>query len=207
MERDRRISDILQQFKTNLERDSIQLGELLEALKDRGPFFIITVLSVPFLQPIALPGVSVPFGILIAVLALGTALEREMRLPKRILRYKLHPKGVSLLFRGAIALFRKLERWSKPRLENWVEREWVRRFHSMLIVVNALLLTLPLPIPFSNSLPAYTAFFISIGYLQRDGAMMIAGYVSALFTFAYFALIWLLGMEGFRLLLRTFMAQ
>ncbi|MCI3926221.1 exopolysaccharide biosynthesis protein [Paenibacillus sp. TRM 82003] len=199
--KERSVSDLLQELQTALERERLSLGELIEALQRKGPFFALLLLSVPFLQPVALPGVSTPFGLLIALLALGLLLRREMPLPAWIARFELGSKAVSMLFRGAIALFRRLERWTKPRRYGMlVERDDVRRLHALLLIVVAVLLMLPLPIPFSNSLPAYVVFFIALGYLQRDGMLMLVSYGFALLTGAYFALIATLGVEGFKLL-------
>jgi hypothetical protein len=199
---EKRISDILDELKSTLEKERLQLGQLLASLQERGPYFMIMILSIPFLQPVSLPGVSTPFGFLIALLGAGVLMRREVPIPERILRYSMNPKGISMLFRGAIALFRRLERWSKPRWERFLGREAFRRLHALLIVIHAILLMLPLPIPFSNSLPAYVIFFIALGYLLRDGAMVIAAYCFSILTAAYFIGIAVLGFEGVQWLVR-----
>lgn len=197
--KERSVSELLQELQTALERERLTLGELIEALQKQGPFFALLLLSVPFLQPVALPGVSTPFGLLIALLSLGMLLRRHMPVPGRIGRFALGSKAVSALFRGAIALFRRLERWTKPhRLRGLVEGERLHRFHALLMIAVAALLMLPLPIPFTNSLPAYVVFFLSLGYLQRDGLFMVIAYGFAVATGAYFTLIAVLGVEGFR---------
>lgn len=103
-----------------------------------------------------------------------------------------------MLFRGGIALFRRLEKWTKPRYAPFVEQEGFRRFHALMMIAAAILLMLPLPVPFSNTLPAYAISFMSLGYLQRDGAMMLVSYGFSLLTIAYFTAIAVLGVEGFQ---------
>lgn len=203
MTNERNISDILTGLQSDLGNDRLQIGQLLEALRDRGPFFMVMLLTVPFLQPVALPGVSLPFGLLIVLLSFGILVERDVPIPKRIAAFSMNPKGVSMLFRGAIALFRRLEKWSKPRYAQLVEPAGVRRFHAVLLIAAGVLLMLPLPIPFTNSFPAYVAAFIALGYLQRDGAMLLVSYALSVATAAYFGLIAALGFEGVRLLLRS----
>ncbi|HZG58223.1 exopolysaccharide biosynthesis protein [Paenibacillus sp.] len=200
---ERNVSDILEELHGELTTERLEVGELLAALSDKGPFFILVVLVAPFLQPIALPGVSTPFGFVLALLAIGLLIDRDVPIPTRIRRYALPKKGVSLLFRGAVALFRRLERWSKPRrLAALTASGGTLRLHALLALSSAVLLMLPLPIPFSNSLPAYVIAFIALGYLLRDGAMLLFAYGFVLLTAAYFALIGVLGFEGLQLLLR-----
>jgi hypothetical protein len=45
------------------------------------------------------------------------------------------------------------------------------------MLVAALALLLPLPIPFTNSFPAWTILLVAAGLLERDGAFVLAGYV------------------------------
>lgn len=52
-------------------------------------------------------------------------------------------------------------------------------------------LLLPIPIPFSNSLPALTVVLIAGAILERDGYCLVAGLVMFAITLSFFAaLIW-----------------
>lgn len=200
---ERNISDVLEEMHRGLMRERLRVDELLEALRENGPHFIFLVLSVPFLQPIALPGVSTPFGFVLALVAVGLLIGQDVPMPGWVRRYALPRKGVSLLFRGGAAMFRRLERWSRPRrLPALTTSRGVLKGHALLALVCAVLLMLPLPIPFSNSLPAYVIAFISLGYMLRDGALFLFAYGFALLTGAYFALIAFVGIEGIQLLAR-----
>jgi hypothetical protein len=53
-------------------------------------------------------------------------------------------------------------------------------------VIHAGLLALPLPIPFSNTFPAWAIFFHTLGQLEEDGALIIVSYIQTLLCFAYF---------------------
>lgn len=66
----------------------------------------------------------------------------------------------------------------------------------MLIGVSGFLLTLPLPLPFSNSLPAWTVILLAAGSLGRDGLFFIAGCVSFAISLTYFSLVALGGGEA-----------
>jgi hypothetical protein len=62
-------------------------------------------------------------------------------------------------------------------------------------VLGAATLMAPLPIPFSNVLPAYGILFTAFGTLQRDGWLVIAGYLMFVLTVAYIALVSYFGMS------------
>lgn len=199
----RRVSDILEEVHQGLKTDRLQVKELLAALADKGPFFIMLVLSAPFLQPIALPGVSTPFGFVLALLAIGLFIGQDVPIPGPIQRFVLPRKGVTAVFRSAASLFRRLEKLSRPRrLRTLVVSTGALRIHALLSLVAAVLLMLPLPIPFSNSLPAYVIAFSALAYLLRDGALLLFAYFFAALTGAYFALIVVVGAEGLQLLVR-----
>ena len=55
------------------------------------------------------------------------------------------------------------------------------------------MLLLPLPIPFSNTIPAWGILLIAGGLLERDGVFIIAGYVATLLGVAFLVVIWIFG--------------
>jgi hypothetical protein len=54
----------------------------------------------------------------------------------------------------------------------------------------------PLPLPLSNTLPAYGALFLAAGTLERDGYAILAGYVMVLLTIIYIGGVAVLGGVG-----------
>jgi hypothetical protein len=52
---------------------------------------------------------------------------------------------------------------------------------------DAFLMSLPLPIPLTNLLPAYTILFLAIGLLELDGLFILIGYGMTVATTIFFA--------------------
>ena len=48
------------------------------------------------------------------------------------------------------------------------------------------LLLLPLPVPFSNALPAFTVVLLAAGMLEKDGYFVIAGLLMFVITLIFF---------------------
>jgi hypothetical protein len=63
----------------------------------------------------------------------------------------------------------------------------LRRFFGLCLVLNAALMALPLPIPFTNLLPAYTILVLSVGSFESDGVFLLVGYGLTGATFFFFA--------------------
>jgi hypothetical protein len=84
----------------------------------------------------------------------------------------------------------------RPRLL-WITSTPRReQFHGIPIVICASMLLLPLPIPFSNVIPAWGIMLMAGGLLERDGAFIVAGYVAALLTIVFFSAIAIFGVEA-----------
>jgi hypothetical protein len=74
------------------------------------------------------------------------------------------------------------------------------------IVIASLGLMLPLPIPFSNSIPAWAVVFLAIGMMENDGLCVLLGHLTAIATWAFIGLASLFAVGGFQRLLDFFPA-
>lgn len=172
--------------RTALLQGSIPLSRVLELLRGRAFTLLLIVLSIPFCQPVAIPGLSTPLGAVIGLIGLRLALGRRPWLPKRLLATQLHGRTFAAILGAARKLLCGLEFLLKPRLPWLVTTRLSRRSLGVVICVSGVLLLLPLPVPFSNLLPAFTVILVAAARLERDGVFAIAGYVMFAFTIAFF---------------------
>ncbi|KXU34143.1 hypothetical protein AXK11_08860 [Cephaloticoccus primus] len=174
-----KLSTELARLRARLGTRPVTLREVTVTLRGRAYVLIIILFSLPFVVPIPLPGVSTPLGAAIGFIALRMALGRRPWLPAKWQRREL-PAG---FFQKTFALAERVIRWLeallRPRLL-WVvgEPAGAQRLHSLVIVLAALILLLPLPIPFSNTLPAWAILLIAAGVLERDGLAILLGHVA-----------------------------
>jgi hypothetical protein len=89
--------------------------------------------------------------------------------------------------------FIRMEKLVHPRLLPLTHRATIGRFNGILLVLSGILLMAPLPLPLSNALPAYGILFLAAGSLERDGYVVLAGYLMVLLTISYFSLVMVLG--------------
>ena len=84
---------------------------------------------------------------------------------------------------------RFLESVLRPRWAWLTGTALLYQLHAGIILASALILLLPLPIPFSNVLPAWAIFLTACGLLERDGLFIFLGYVAFVIGAVYFILL------------------
>ena len=192
----RKLSDEFALILKEFEVETVTLREVLGLLHGRGYVLLVMLLALPFCTPVPLPGLSTPFGLIITIIGARLALGAKPWLPARLLNTRLPPKVFAKVFAFTRKIILGFERLLRPRLL-WVTGTPRReQLHGVPIVVCALMLLLPLPVPFSNVIPAWGIMLIAGGLLERDGAFIVAGYVASLVTIAFFAIIGIFGVEA-----------
>lgn len=173
----------------------VPLGELADVLQLRGYSALLILLAFPFVTPVPLPGVSTVFGLVIALLGVRMMLAQKPWLPNRLAARELPARFLPKLLLAASRGFGKLEKLLKPRLLYPEYPAAFQRASGVMVVICGLLLLLPLPVPFSNALPALTVILLAAAGLERDGAVFIAGCVQFILCLGFFAALCLGGSE------------
>jgi len=179
------LRDLARQFADRPAR----LSELLAATQGRGFSLLLLLVALPFATPIPLPGISLPFGLVISIVGARLALGRRPWLPQTLLQRELPARFFSTVLAATGRLVRGLEVLLRPRLD-FLHEQWIyRRIAGTLIMLSGLLLLLPLPVPLSNGLPALTVVLLAAGAIERDGLFFLAGCVMFLLTLVFFGLL------------------
>ena len=169
---------------------SMTLGQLEQILKGRGFGLFLLLLALPFTFPIAIPGLSVPFGIVIMFIGVRIAAGRKPWLPAFILRREIKYAVLEKIIHLGLRLATRLEKVVKPRMH------FLQRWPGMInliglgIASGGLLLSLPLPplIPFSNTIPAFAVLFLTAGMIERDGLLVLIGHCVNVAAWVYFSI-------------------
>jgi hypothetical protein len=167
---------------------AITLREVIQVLGGRAYMLLILLLALPFVTPIPLPGLSTPFGLAIVLIAFRLSLGQRPWLPKKMQRKVLPAGFISKVFAFAEKLLRFFEKFLRPRLTFLTDTPRLVQLHAIFLLLAAMVLLLPLPIPFTNSFPAWAILLLAAGLLERDGLFIIAGYlvfVAGVFYFIF----------------------
>jgi hypothetical protein len=189
-----KLSDELQALLAT-EGDSLTVGQLNKRVGDRGFGLLLLVLSLPSALPVPAAGYSIPFGLLLVVLALQMLVgKRQPVFPHRLERVTLSRGMAERLLKGAAWIFKRLEWVIRPRMR-WVGRRAGLTLMGILVFVMAILMMIP--IPMTNTFPAFVIFLIGIGLTEEDGLFAVgACIVGALAVLLYGALVWAIIVYG-----------
>ena len=175
---------------------TVSVRALAELLSIRGHALLAFFLALPFLQPVPLLGLSTPVGLAISTLGILMALGKPPLLPRRWLDRELPSTVVARLARGGQALMRRAERFVKPRGVWFHRHRWAKPIAGTIIAVSGIELALPLPIAFTNTLPAIVIATTSVALLEEDALLAVAGELAFVLVSAAFAALSLLPVLG-----------
>ncbi|HTO03316.1 MAG TPA: exopolysaccharide biosynthesis protein [Opitutus sp.] len=199
-----KLSEDLALILREFEVETVTLREVMAVLHGRGYVLLVMLLALPFSTPIPLPGLSTPFGMVIALIGVRLALGQKPWLPQRLLDTRLSPRFFVRVFAAARKILRGFEYFLRPRLLWITGSPRLLQLHAVPIVLCSVLLLLPLPIPFSNMIPAFSILLLSAGLLERDGAFILTGYFGFVLSVLFFVVMGFAGVEGVEAIFRWF---
>lgn len=193
------LGDRLDTIIGQLHSESVTLGDIIDRVGEQGLLLLAALLTVVFLIPVSIPGVSTVFGAAILLIGISRLSGRPLWLPARLRGRQLPAAKVQAGLRRGMDWVRRVERVSRPhRLRALAEGRVADLFNNLAFILAALLLMAPFGfIPFSNTLPAIALLFYAIGLIQRDGVAILIGHLASVATIAYFAV--LIGGGGYAL--------
>ena len=175
----------------NLPPEWVTLATIRDLVGHEGLLLLTAFLTLVFMIPVSIPGVSTVFGAGILLIGICRFLRINLWLPKFVGQRRLPSDKLRAgLIQGSKWLHR-LERISRThRMYRLASAGMMETLNSGAIILGAVLLMAPFGlIPFSNTLPALALLFLSIGLLQRDGLCILMGHVSNVVTIIYFCVL------------------
>ena len=194
----RKLSEELADLHVRAGDRAVPLREIIFVLRQRAYLLLIILLSLPFIQPVPLPGLSTPLGLAIVLIALRLSLGQRPWLPMKIQRAKLPAGFFGKVLSVTSRLVRFLESILRPRWPAVTGTMLLNQLHAIIIFLSASILLLPLPIPLSNLLPAWAIFLLACGLLERDGLFIVLGYLAFAIGAAYFIFLGTFATEAFQ---------
>jgi len=185
------VESALEECLTRAQTDGVTLGEMLEKLGRAGFCFAALLLAVPFIQPFSLGPLTMIGGVTFMVIGWQMGMGKpNPALPKAARNLMIHGKG----WVGVLTFCQKIltfcRKFTSARMEGWVAGEKGERFVGWLILAGGALLAVPMAsLPLNNTLPAFMILCACIGWLERDGLMVIVSLAWGIATLIYFTLV------------------
>ena len=174
-----------------LPNGPMTLGELLAIIGDEGLLVLSILLTLVFLIPVSIPGVSTVFGAAILLVGLSRVSGRPLWVPARLAARELPADRLRPALGSGMSWVRRLERISRPyRLSSVVDGRAQQLFNNLAFIFAALLLMAPFGfVPFSNTIPAIALLLYAVGFIQRDGVAVLLGHLATIGTVVYFSVL------------------
>lgn len=166
----------------------VTLNEIMDIVGVDSLMLLTIFMSLIFLVPVSIPGVSTVFGTGILLIGITHLFARKLWLPGFIAHRKLSAGKLREGFERALIWIHRLERISRPhRLPRLTTGRIANLVNNLAFILAALLLMAPFGfIPFSNTLPALALIFLAVGMMDRDGGSIMLGHLSNVATIIYF---------------------
>lgn len=175
----------------SLPADAMSLQELLDVFSDEGLLLLTILLTLIFLIPVSIPGVSTVFGAAILLVGISRLIGRPLWLPARLRSKALPADKLRPGLTSGLLWVRRLEKISRPhRVRILVDGRVADVFNNLAFILAAILLMAPFGlVPFSNTLPALALLLYAIGFIQRDGVAVLLGHLANIGTIVYFSVL------------------
>ena len=184
-------------FFEEVTTPQVTLKEILTLAGERTFGFLFVLLALPSALPVPAPGYSVPFGIALFLLAVQLIAGRTRPwMPEKWNDKQFDLVTVQKIVKSGTPWLRRLEAISRPRLSPVCTSGPGRAVLGVAIALMAI--SMMLPIPLTNTLPAIGIFVTGFGLLDDDGAISLGGLVLCALGGLITSLILIFGYEAVR---------
>jgi len=174
--------------------EEVTLEEILALSGERTFGFLFVLLSLPSALPVPAPGYSIPFGIVMGLLALQLLKGSEQPwLPEDWRSKGFNREKVKGFINKGLPWLRRIEAVSRPRLTGVCTSPVGRLVMGLAILLMSCCMMIP--IPGTNTLPAIGIFVTGFGLLDDDGAISLAGLTICALALGLVSSIFILGAE------------
>ncbi len=192
---DHNLSSDLQRILASHDREGISVNDIVLSMGDRGFGILIVLLSLPSALPVPAVGYSIPFGVMLTILGLEIACGRKTPwMPAWALRLSIPRKTAETIVKWAVAFLARIEFLIKRRMD-WATHRSGRMFAG--VVITAMGIIMAIPIPFTNTFPAFVIFLVGVGMTEKDGLFFVgAAVLGALASLCYLAFFYFVVVYG-----------
>jgi hypothetical protein len=181
---ERSLAEGLREMLEDASGDRVLMRQFFECFREKGFGILLMMFALPSALPVPAPGYSIPFGIILALLAGQLILGRKIPwLPEWMLRISFKRSFMEKMVPAGIAFLTRTETLVRPRFQ-WFSGRLLQLLSALLVIVMALFMMIP--IPGTNTAPAMVIFLIGLGLSQNDGLVLcfssLAGIGATLLT-------------------------
>jgi hypothetical protein len=172
-------SETLATLSAKKPEGKTSLKDIILEFHENGFALLMIFFSLPIAIPLPYPpGFTTLFGVPLILFSVQMILGYEnIRLPQKIENYEINNSTLIMISGKTIPMLQKIEKYLKPRygFANSVYCEQILGVISLICAIS-----IAIPLPLTNSIPAWGITIMSLGLLKRDGLIIIAGIIVAI---------------------------
>lgn len=187
------INDI---YNKNVE-DNIKVGTLLKSIDSGGFALLNLIFSIILMIPLP-PPIAIIAGLIIMFLSFQMIIGmKEVWLPKIITEKSIKRTTLTVIVEKSTIYLYKLERFTRRRFTFVSNPITERIIGAFIFFLAGITLT---PIVFANTIPGLAIILISFGMINKDGLMVIIGFIVGIFSIF---VVWLMISVGLNVVMRV----
>ncbi|MGI9410434.1 MAG: exopolysaccharide biosynthesis protein [Hyphomicrobiaceae bacterium] len=166
------------------EREATTYGAIIDEIGQHGLALILILFALPSALPVPAAGYSTVLSIPLFFIGFRLLAGYDtLWLPKSLRAREFDPGSFSRrLLSGMLKLIRMVEYFARPRFEWFTNAKFTRML--VAVVILALAASMALPIPGTNTAPAFGIFLIGFALLEEDGLLLVLGILASLVALA-----------------------
>lgn len=173
------VSESFKKLAQKDQKSKSKIIEILEEFHENGILLAMVFFSLPVAVPLPYPpGFTTVMGLPLVILALQMLFGgKKVRLPNKINNYEIKNTTLKMISNKIVPIIESIEKYIKPRL-SFAKSVYCEQFVGFACLVAALAVAIPLPL--TNAIPALGITVMALGLLNRDGVVIIAGFLISL---------------------------
>ncbi len=187
------INDI---YNKNIE-DNIKIGTLLKSIDSGGFALLNLIFSIILMIPLP-PPIAIIAGLIVMFLSFQMIIGmKEVWLPKFITEKSIKRSTLTIIVEKSTVYLYKLERFTRRRFTFVSNPITERIIGAFIFFLAGITLT---PIVFANTIPGLAIILISFGMINKDGLMVIIGFIVGIFSIF---VVWLMISVGLNVVMKV----
>lgn len=182
------VSETLKELGEKPKNGKTKISQIMEEFHENGILLSMIFFALPVAVPLPYPpGFTTVMGLPLMILSVQMILgSKQIRLPNKINEYTIKNSTLKKISDKTVPLIESIEKYIKPRY-NFAKSVYCEQIVGIISFAAAIAVAVPLPL--TSAMPAQGITIISLGFLNRDGLVILAGIAVALFgtVVAFFA--------------------
>jgi hypothetical protein len=170
-------SETLKKLGNKESNGKTKISKIMEDFHENGILLAMVFFSLPVAVPLPYPpGFTTIMGLPLIILSIQMIIgSKQVKLPQKINNYEIKNSTLKAISDKVVPIVVTMEKYIKPRT-GFAKSVYCEQIVGFICLIAAISVTIP--IPMTNAIPALGITIMSLGLLNRDGIVIILGFLA-----------------------------